>query len=150
MTQIMTQERFLELLADFGPELETWPDTYREEAQAALKADSLLAALLEQEARLHTLLQRREEAPDSPGLADRIISAARTMPRPPTPISFAESLRILFADLRLPSPAYVMGAVLVFGILLGFNGSTIHPSSSASMQVIGDMRSLLYDEESIL
>jgi hypothetical protein len=71
------------------------------------------------EAKLETLLRSRGVPSPSGDLAARISRAARRTPQR-QPASFSEGLTRLFAELRLPRPAFALAASLIVGIAAGW------------------------------
>ena len=91
------------------------------------------------------LRSRRVEAP-SADLAERIILKAQAIPQSQA-APLGQSLRRLFAEFHLPSPAYVVAGTLLVGFLLGFNNpfdSTPDQASAPSAQAF------LYADEDAL
>ncbi len=94
----------------------------------------------------HLLRSRRIES-SSPELAQRIILAARQIPQS-EPMTLMEWLSVIFQELHLPRPAYVLAGTLILGTLIGvsapFGGSTPSDDSQVKLQ------SFLYADEAIL
>ena len=70
--------------------------------------------------KLETLLRSRPLEPPRPDLALRIALAARVRPQL-VPRSLGERLADLFADLRLPQPAFALAALLLVGLVAGWS-----------------------------
>ncbi len=70
--------------------------------------------------KLDALLGSRRIEPARQDLAARIILQAQSLPQIQN-ISFWQSVRQLFAEFRLPKPAYVLATALILGMLLGFH-----------------------------
>ena len=78
--------------------------------------------------KLEALLRSRPIEPPSTNLAARITLAALTRPRTEArarpqsrPRSLGERLSDLFADLRLPQPAFALAALLLVGLVAGWS-----------------------------
>ena len=79
---------------------------------------------------LDRLLRTRRIEPPSTDLAERIIRQARRTPQL-EPLSPWQWLREVFAEFHLPSPAYVLTAVLAIGIVLGFTTAPEAPIATS-------------------
>jgi hypothetical protein len=76
--------------------------------------------------RLETMLRsRHQEAPD-PGLAERIIVRARTIPQRQN-VSLWRFLRDLCVEFHLPKPAYVLAGALALGMVVGLSTAPDEP-----------------------
>lgn len=99
------------------------------------------------EQKLEAMLQARRFEPASPDLAERIIRQARQVPQNQT-ISLTQWVRRLFAEFRLPRPAYVLVSTLLVGFVVGFTipqyTTTADDTDSISVQ------SFLYADEDVL
>jgi hypothetical protein len=99
---------------------------------------------MEQEQRsneLDALLAMRRFEPAFPALAERIINAARYSRG--RNISLGEWLSGIFADLRLPQPAYALAAMLMLGIGIGVSGNDSVRDDSILIATISDEGSML-------
>ncbi|MGE0820729.1 MAG: hypothetical protein AB7G75_25245 [Candidatus Binatia bacterium] len=101
------------------------------------------------ERKLEIMLQSRRCEPASPDLVERIVRKAQQVPQNQT-ISLAQWVRGLFAEFRLPRPAYVLVSTLIFGFVVGFTisqYSTATPPPEADSLVV---QSFLYADEDLL
>ena len=70
--------------------------------------------------RLESLLRQRRSESASADLAERIIMRARHLPQRQN-VALWPALRLMFAELHLPKPGYVLASALILGIVLGFS-----------------------------
>jgi hypothetical protein len=92
------------------------------------------------------LRQRRVESP-SVNLAERIILKAQSIPQSQA-APLGQSIRRLFAEFHLPSPAYVLAGTLLVGFLVGFNNS--FDSTPADQPSAPSAQAFLYADEDAL
>jgi hypothetical protein len=101
----------------------------------------------QKEQKLEAMLQARRFEPANPDLAERIIRQAQQMPQNQT-VALTQWVRGLFAEFRLPRPAYVLVSTLIFGFVVGFTipqyTTTAEDTDSISVQ------SFLYADEDVL
>ena len=101
----------------------------------------------QKEKKLEAMLQARRFEPASPDLAERIIRQAQRVPQHQT-VALTQWVRGLFAEFRLPRPAYVLVSTLIFGFVVGFTipqyTTTADDTDSISVQ------SFLYADEDVL
>ena len=99
------------------------------------------------EQKLAALLQSRRFEPASPDLAKRIIRQAQQVPQNQT-VALTQWVKGVFAEFRLPRPAYVLVSTLIFGFVVGFTipqyTTTADDRDSISVQ------SFLYADEDVL
>jgi hypothetical protein len=99
------------------------------------------------EKKLEAMLQARRFEPASPDLAERIIRQAQQVPQNRT-VTLTQWVKGLFAEFRLPRPAYVLVSTLIFGFVVGFTipqyTTTADDTDSISVQ------SFLYADEDVL
>lgn len=108
------------------------------------------------------LHRRRMETPDE-SLTARIIAAALTQPQQ-LPLSLREWLAHLFAEFRLPRPAYALASLLFLGLMIGAGIPTVPalPQASIALTVAAPgataeaklserlIRTVFYPEEELL
>lgn len=70
--------------------------------------------------KLESMLRSRRVAKASPDLAERIVLRAQALPQRKD-ISLWQMIQDLFAEFRLPRPAYVLAAALVLGVVVGLS-----------------------------
>jgi hypothetical protein len=101
----------------------------------------------QKEQKLEAMLETRRFEPASPDLAERIIRRARQVPQNQT-VPLTLWVRGLFAEFRLPRPAYVLVSTLIFGFVVGFTipqyTTTADDTDTISVQ------SFLYADEEVL
>ena len=101
----------------------------------------------QKEQRLEAMLRSRRFETASPDLAERIIRQAQQVPQNQT-VPLTQWVRRLFAEFRLPRPAYVLVSTLIFGFVVGFtlpqHTTTADDTDSISVQ------SFLYADEDAL
>ena len=101
----------------------------------------------QKEQRLEAMLRSRRFELASLDLAERIIRQAQQVPQNQT-VSLTQWVRGLFAEFRLPRPAYVLVSTLIFGFVVGFTlpqyTTTADDTDSISVQ------SFLYADEDAL
>jgi len=101
----------------------------------------------QKEQRLEAMLRSRRFELASLDLAERIIRQAQQVPQNQT-VSLTQWVRGLFAEFRLPRPAYVLVSTLIFGFVVGFTlpqyTTTADDTDSISVQ------SFLYADEDVL
>ena len=93
--------------------------------------------------RLERMLRERRFEPASPDLAQRIVVAARRRPRAERALSPVQWIGQLFAELRLPAPAYVIAGTLLLGFLVGLGAPLVVGDDSEPLYV----QSFLYSDE---
>jgi hypothetical protein len=99
------------------------------------------------EDKLAAMLRSRRTEAASPDLAARIILRAQGMPQVQS-YSLWQSLRLLFAELHLPKPAYVLATALIVGVVLGL--STGPDTVSSIDAYANNYESFLADAEGLL
>jgi hypothetical protein len=95
--------------------------------------------------KLEAMLRARRFVPASPDLADRIILAARSI-RPVAAPSLGQWVQQLFAEYRLPQPAYVMAGTLLVGFLVGLSAPLVIAPADDTLDT-EYVQSFLYGEE---
>lgn len=121
--------QFEENVLVYGADLAQWPEQLRAQAERVCAEPAYAAALAEAEAFEQRLRAERVEAP-SPMLAQRITAAARRIPQE-QPFDLMRWLWGLFAEIRLPQPAYAMALVLMLGLGLGLSNATTNGDDAA-------------------
>lgn len=101
----------------------------------------------QKEQKLEAMLQSRRFEPASPDLTERIVRQAQQMPQNQT-VSLTQWVRELFAEFRLPRPAYVLISTLIFGFVVGFN--TPQYTTTADDTDLIPVQSFLYSDEDML
>jgi hypothetical protein len=86
----------------------------------------------QKEQKLEAMLQSRRFEPASPDLAERIVRKAQHIPQNQT-VSLTQWMRGLFAEFRLPRPAYVLACTLIFGAVVGFNAPQTNTADDADI-----------------
>lgn len=80
--------------------------------------------------RLDALLAKRHFEPAFPALAERIINAAKYSRGH---VNVIDWLKGLFADFRLPQPAYAFALMLLLGVGIGFSDGNSSQDDTAGM-----------------
>lgn len=101
----------------------------------------------QKEQKLATMLQARRFESASPDLAERIIRRARQIPQNQT-ISLTQWVGKLFAEFRLPRPAYVLVSTLMVGFIVGF--TVPQYTTTADETDLIPVQSFLYSDEDVL
>jgi hypothetical protein len=136
----MDAERFRECLLIHGAEVHHWPEDIRQEGLEALERSMQCRALQEEHVRFESILRARAFEDPSPGLALRIVGAARRREQRKSP-RIMEFLAVCFQDLRLPAPVVTAVAVLIIGVVIGLLLPTepvLADSESAEVQTFLD------------
>lgn len=95
--------------------------------------------------RLEELLKNSALPNSSPGFAQRIILSARTLPQQKAAPKLWESIQRLFAQSRLPHPAFALASVAIIGLFLGLSV----PQDSGGSETLY-VQDFLYDTETVL
>lgn len=120
----MNIEEFKANLGLYGSDLNVWPEDIKSEAISALKTQTDLQKLVDEEKQFEETLNFRNLEEPSPGLESRIISAAKKQPlEPSSSKSLFVYIREVFQTFHLPSPAYALSVMLLIGIALGYFSS---------------------------
>jgi hypothetical protein len=101
----------------------------------------------QKEQKLEAMLQSRRFEPASPDLAERIIRQAQQVPQNQT-VALTQWVRGLFAEFRLPRPAYVLVGTLIFGFVVGF--TIPQYTTTADDTDLISVQSFLYADEDVL
>lgn len=101
----------------------------------------------QKEQKFEAMLQARRFEPASPDLAERIVHQARQIPQNQT-ISLTQWVRGLFAEFRLPRPAYVLVSTLIFGFVVGFTIPQYTTTADDTDPI--SVQSFLYADEDVL
>lgn len=122
---MMNLSDFTKHLETYGPDLEIWPGSLREEAKKSVASSVKLQKLLEEEQILVEALNLREFEQPSSNLASRIINASRqNSSERKQQASFIDYLNTIFSSFHLPKPAFALSMILVIGITVGFFGNS--------------------------
>ena len=101
----------------------------------------------QKEQKLEAMLQARRFEPASPDLAKRIVRQAQQIPQNQT-VSLTQWVRGLFAEFRLPRPAYVLVSTLIVGFVVGF--TVPQYTTTAEDTDLIPVQSFLYSDEDML
>lgn len=109
MNRVVSLERFRELAAAYGSDIDTWPDAERASARALLASSPALRDVLEAEADLDAQFAAAPEPRLDAELARRLLAVPERQARP----------RALWPFRRVWVPATAWAAAAAFGVLFG-------------------------------
>ena len=122
----MTEKQFKQCLILYGTEIDSWPEEIMAEAMQMQHRPVFANLVIEQQYFEEMLLNNRQCELANTDLANRIISAARTVSHP-SDVSVTAWLKELL-NFIMPQPSFALATVLTLGIIIGL---TIPPSSPA-------------------
>lgn len=115
-------EKFRYNLDIYGSDISRWPEDLRVWAENALRQSHTLRDLVDQEELFEQQLNMRCYEEPSSDLSERIISSVKS--KKSQNISRSKSvsgyLDEILGSFKLPSPAFSLSLILIFGITLGY------------------------------
>lgn len=142
----MKSEEFKSFLELYGPDINRWPEEFKEKAELSLKSSIELQNLIEEEKLFEAALNLRSFEEPSSGLEYRIITAAKkAAPQISSSKSVFNFIKDLFNSFHLPNPAFALSMVLVIGITLGYMVHSSNNGTSSDDLFAGEIN--FYDGE---